>query len=342
MYRDGDLNLRPEFQRYFRWDEHKKTRLIESLLLGIPLPPIFVNQDQDGRWDVIDGLQRLSTILEFVGTLTGEDGEVRSPLVLSKAKYLPSLDGKTWKTLDDFAQRLIKRAAIGVTIVLRESDPNSKYDLFERLNTGGAALSDQEIRNCLLAMLDPKYLLWIQNLAKDENFVKCLSFSEKQRDEQADLDLVVRYVVPRDYNIKTLLGNADMGTLFTDTLIRLISDGGLDMEDMEKSFRFTFDLLAKTMGKESFMRYNPEAGRFEGAWTLSAFEVLAVGIGHNYQNFGPKKGRRKLPQIRERAIQLWTTNEEIRAAMGRGVRPASRMKSTIALGRRLFSEGSWT
>ena len=79
LYRDGELDIHPEFQRYYRWSDEQKSRLIESLLLGIPIPSIFVSQREDGVWDVIDGLQRLSTILEFAGELQDSAGQSCPP-----------------------------------------------------------------------------------------------------------------------------------------------------------------------------------------------------------------------------------------------------------------------
>ena len=96
IYRDGELDIHPEFQRFFRWSPTQKTKLVESILLGIPLPPIFVSQREDGKWDVIDGLQRLSTIFQFAGILRKEDDSYESPLILEGTKYLPSLENKVW------------------------------------------------------------------------------------------------------------------------------------------------------------------------------------------------------------------------------------------------------
>jgi uncharacterized protein with ParB-like and HNH nuclease domain len=91
LYRDKELNIHPEFQRFFRWSDEQKSRLIESLLLGIPIPPIFVSQDEKGKWDVIDGLQRLSTIFQLTGDLKDErDQPVPAP-VLQETKYLSEL-----------------------------------------------------------------------------------------------------------------------------------------------------------------------------------------------------------------------------------------------------------
>jgi uncharacterized protein with ParB-like and HNH nuclease domain len=96
MYEKDELDIHPEFQRFYRWSHAQKTSLIESILLGIPLPSIFVSQREDGVWDVVDGLQRLSTIFQFVGILKDEDGNFEDPLVLDKTKYLPALENIKW------------------------------------------------------------------------------------------------------------------------------------------------------------------------------------------------------------------------------------------------------
>jgi len=161
MYEKEEIDIHPEFQRFFRWTEAQKTNLIESILLGIPIPPIFVSQRKDGVWDVVDGLQRLSTIYQFTGILKDEDGKRVPPLILEGTKYLPSLAKKRWAEPDDSVNTigaehrlLIKRAKIEASIILRESDATAKYDLFQRLNTGGSQLSPQEVRNCILVMLN--------------------------------------------------------------------------------------------------------------------------------------------------------------------------------------------
>jgi hypothetical protein len=136
LYEREEIDVHPEFQRYFRWDELQKTRLIESILLGIPIPPIFVAQQENGIWDVVDGLQRLSTIYQFVGVLKDEDGAFLPPLVLSATTDLPSLSGKRWAGDDEgeddtnaftsAQQLMIKRARLNVSIILYDSDPRSK------------------------------------------------------------------------------------------------------------------------------------------------------------------------------------------------------------------------
>jgi hypothetical protein len=148
LYADGDIDIHPEFQRIFRWDDDQKSRLIESLLLRIPIPPIFVSQRPDGVWDVIDGVQRLSTIFEFIGVYRDEDDQLISPSTLRGTEYLPDLAGYKWehvtpggKAFTDALRRDIKRAKLEFRIIRKESDLNAKYDLFQRLNSGSTKLT---------------------------------------------------------------------------------------------------------------------------------------------------------------------------------------------------------
>ncbi|PZR15342.1 MAG: hypothetical protein DI536_07760 [Archangium gephyra] len=98
IYERNEINIHPKFQRVLRWTTSQKSKLIESILLRIPLPPIFVAQDSNGTWDVVDGAQRLGTIFEFLGILKDERGLVRPPLALEESTLLPSLAGCSFDT----------------------------------------------------------------------------------------------------------------------------------------------------------------------------------------------------------------------------------------------------
>jgi len=97
MYEKDELVINPSFQRLFRWEEHQKSKFLESILLGIPIPPIFVFETDKGQWELIDGLQRLSTILEFMGLLfEPKTKTLVPPSSLSATSYLPSLNEAQW------------------------------------------------------------------------------------------------------------------------------------------------------------------------------------------------------------------------------------------------------
>lgn len=96
MYESGDLEIHPEFQRIFRWRLAQQSRLVESVFLGIPIPPIFVAAREDGVWDVVDGVQRLSTLFRFMATLKKDDDTLDLPDPLTEGDYLTSLEGVVW------------------------------------------------------------------------------------------------------------------------------------------------------------------------------------------------------------------------------------------------------
>lgn len=260
LYRDDELDIHPEFQRFFRWSPEQKSRLIESLLLGIPIPSIFVQQRQDGVWDVIDGLQRLSTIFELVGLLKDENDKAVPHLKLIGTKHLPSLAGKRWEgegeSLSREQQLLVKRSKLDVKIVLRESDESSKFELFQRLNTGGSPLSNQELRNCLLIMIDRQFYSWLANLAKDENFRACAAMTERNLDEQYDLELIVRFLVFRNIALPRLKKVGDVGEFITDEISNMARDSNFDRDLEEDAFKFTFRHLATELEDNSFRRFD--------------------------------------------------------------------------------------
>lgn len=199
LYRDGELDVHPEFQRFYRWDEEQKSKLIESILLGIPIPPIFVSQKTNGKWDVIDGQQRLSTILQFLQVLRKENGEKYEPLILQETKFLPSLKGVRWDNNELFSEDqkiTFKREKLNFTIIkeINEED-TSKYEMFQRLNTGGTHLSPQEIRNCLLIMINKNMYEVISRLYMNENFKICMPMTDNQTEERHDMEMIVRYMV---------------------------------------------------------------------------------------------------------------------------------------------------
>jgi hypothetical protein len=337
LYEKDEIDIHPEFQRYFRWSPKQKSRLIESIMLGIPIPQIFVAQREDGVWDVVDGLQRLSTIFELAGILRDEDNNVLPPLVLERTKYLPSLEGKKWdvpedpKNSFDPSQRLIiKRSKMAVSIILRESDDASKYELFQRLNTGGSLLSEQEMRNSILVMSNKEMYRWMRNLSKDPNFVECVALTDRALDEQYDMELVLRFVVFRTLDVSELKKIGDLGDFLTERMIEIAQDKRFDFEEEEKAFAKTFRLLESSTGSDSFKKFDAEKAKFMGGFLVSGFEVVALGLGYNY-----KDATQLTPDIKSIIEEVWQ-KEQFTSKSGSGIRASSRVPNTIPLGRKIF------
>jgi hypothetical protein len=339
LYERGEIDIHPEFQRYYRWSIFQKSRLIESILLGIPIPEIFVAQRENGIWDVVDGLQRLSTIFEFAGILKDDEGNTLPPLELTETKYLPSLKGKKWDDPDNQkisfsnTQRLIvKRSRIGVSIILRESDEKSKYELFQRLNTGGSPLSPQEVRNSILVMMNPDIYRWMRDLSKNEDFIECVSLTDRALQEQYDMDIVLRFITFRTMPENELNNIGDVNEFLTDYMIDNIAEGEIDIEEETEAFNSTFAILNEEMADDSFHRYDSHKDRFLGGFLVSAFELIAIGIGYNFRYVENND-----INIRETIIDLWQ-NEEFTSNSGSGVRASTRIPRVLSLGRRAFSE----
>lgn len=143
MIESGEINLSPDFQRNVVWDDVRKSRLIESVLLRIPLPVFYFSADRQGVLSVVDGLQRLTAIKEFM----------QNKLPLQGLEYLRDCEGCTYnkgdKCLDDRLLRRFNLTQITINIIDSQSPTRVKYDIFRRLNTGGRPLNAQELRNCL-------------------------------------------------------------------------------------------------------------------------------------------------------------------------------------------------
>ncbi len=339
LYRDDELDIHPEFQRFFRWSDEQKSRLIESILLGIPLPSIFVSQRDDGVWDVIDGLQRLSTIFELLGILENENGEKLPPLTLSKTRYLPSMEGKKWEddnpsvSIGNANRLIVRRSKIDVKIIMRESSESSKYELFQRLNTGGAQLSDQEVRNAILLMVNPDAYHWISELAKDENFQSCIALSDKLLGEQFDFELVTRFLVFRNLDENVLRSVGDIGNFLTERISDIVqSDDFQNLRGVEElAFKTTFALLAESLADRSFRRYDASRNRYLGGFLISAFEPIAFGIGYNVEFYNDNfDGQR----IEDATRKLWGNSKFL---SGGGTGTSARLRSNVPLGRQLFA-----
>lgn len=337
MYKEGELILRPEFQRVFRWSDAQKSRLIESVLLGIPLPSIFVSQKNDGRWEVIDGLQRLSTLFETAGELRKTDKTLYPPLCLSKTRYLPEMEGLRWTSEDGDQipteiKLRIKRSRLDVNIVLAESDGAAKYELFQRLNTGGSKAVDQEVRNALLLMNNSAFFGWMVRLSESEHFQNCIPLSDRAIEEQFALELVTRFIVLHDADMDRLRNISELGDYLTDAIIEKSNDGAIDKNTVEASFSRTFGWLDDKLGQDSFKRYHSDQEKTKGGLLISIYEVIALGIGYHASDPKYELDHAVLDSVHRELPGM----SDFTKASGSGIPGTRRLPKMVALGRKLF------
>lgn len=338
LYLDNDLDIHPEFQRFFRWNLQQKSRWIESILLGIPLPSVFVSQRQDGTWDVVDGLQRLSTILEFMGHLKDEEGNVRPPLVLEGATYLKALDMKKWNdphdptnSLTAEQQRYIKRSKLDVKIILRQSHESAQYELFQRLNSGGSGLTAQEMRNCMLISINRDMFNWLVGLTKDESFLRCISLPDKLYKEAYDVELALRFILLRKLSMDELPPTGTpLGEFLTEKMLKLAQAGTFERAAEEKAFVSTFRLLDAALESDSFRKYDQTKKRFTGGFSVSAFEVIGLGIGWHIEELASSPPEDIAAAVKE---DVWGDSSFLTST---GLAAASRLPKTLERGRSVF------
>lgn len=280
IYRDEEMDIHPEFQRLFRWNNFQKTRLIESIMLNIPIPQIFVSQNEDGVWDIIDGVQRLSTIFQFVGLLKDESDNLIDPLILEKTDSLPSFEGLSWNNGDNcFTKQQqidFKRSRFDITIMKKESDSNTKYELFQRLNTGGTSLTDQEVRNCLIIMSNKSYYDFLLKLEENPDFLQTIPITSRKEDEQYRLELILRLLISLDFNFEKINDYNDFCQLLDKETINICENNALDKEDLNRRFSNTFKMLNDTLGEDTFKKYQHE--KFSGPFLASAFQLISTGV----------------------------------------------------------------
>ena len=337
LYKDEEIDIHPEFQRFYRWTDSQKSKLIESILLGIPLPSIFVAQGEDGIWDVVDGLQRLSTIFSFLGIFRGEDGKPTPPLQLTGTEYMPSLEGVYWShpeaehEIPIEIKRTFKREKIDVKIIKKESDEKAKYDLFQRLNTGGSKLSAQEVRNCLLIMINHEMYDWLKELSEYEEFRNCIPITDKQVQEQAYMELALRFVVYRHVQEEERKRYKDLTELLTEAMKTIFTGASFDRAKEEEVFKKVFFILDKTLQDNSFRKYNKEKERYLGPFSLAIFEVISIGI--SYSN----KSNTILEGLIKEISESLASNSFLLENTKYGTRSIDRFHKLVAHGRSLFS-----
>lgn len=337
VYRDGDLELTPAYQRLFRWSDETKTKFIESILMGIPTPPIFIAQKKGSKWTIVDGLQRISTILQLMKLIEVKDteGNLKPIFKFKSAEKLPSIEGLEWSTLNEDAQRIIKMTKIDLKIILIEDNVQAQYELFTRLNTGSVSLQSQEIRNCLIIMLDETFYNKINDLKLMPEYRNCIDLTENKNEIEFPMELILRYFILKHSNINFSNYNlsSDLLSLFIDKeTANLIKDKTFDIDNEISIFKRVFILLNEVLNKDTFRKYNVEKQVFEGTFLQTAFEAILPGLANNIDYYEDKGKTLLRPKI----IQMYSEEDYTNAAK-RGNKALPRIQSMIEFSNQYFS-----
>lgn len=331
MEKAKELIIRPAYQRLFRWSEGKQSRFIESLLLEMPIPPLYVIEIEEGRYELIDGLQRLSSYLHFRGTLDSrrdKDGNFLK-LVLEECDVVPGLNGLKFDDLPTAFQVKLKRRFVRVEVVGRDSNAALRYHMFKRLNTGGELLSEQEVRNCTIRLLDEKFNTFLEKLVTDVNFLATTEpVPDAQREQLALHEHVLRFFAFKNARERYRHAIGDFLTEFMEAVSR--PDGTpFDYDAEEKVFRKTFEVLNSALGVEVFCSVQTD-GRVTGGFGVYLYEAFTLGLQKHLDRFDPQN-ELQMRRLGEQIKTLKTDSAFRKNTVGGGLNDPNPLKRRIGM-----------
>jgi hypothetical protein len=291
---DGTIDLSPKYQRRFRWDKERQSLLIESFLMNVPVPPIFLNEDKYGQYSVIDGKQRLMAIADFF----------KGKLELIGLKVFSDINNKTFEDLPIRLQSVLKtRPTLRAIIVLRQSDEDVKFEVFQRLNTGGVTLNPQEIRNSTYP--GPLNDL-ILELSENKQFHRILGIKNKNRSviyqEMRDAEFVLRFFTFKDIwrdfkgSMKRLMDNY----MSVNQHIQ-----PKNIQQLKDNFLNTIQVVENSFGEYCFRRWIAEKRHWRGQILASLYDAQMFGC----RGIDAELTKQKQPHIISQLKRLFTDED---------------------------------
>jgi len=270
MVAEGIIDIAPDYQRQFRWKDDRQSQLIESIFLGIPVPSLYMATNLDGTWELIDGVQRLSSIVHFAGS---EEARKRINLAdkftLNGLTKLLTFNGKRFDELPRTIQLEFQLKPLKITTLSDKSDMDVRFDLFERLNTGGIILTNQEIRSCVFR---GKFNDFIKELSTDPNFIHSVRLTSSQESDGTRDEFVLRFFAYLN-NYKKFEHSV------VDFLNGFMADSNknFDYKKNEKVFRDTFKNLTILPNGITRNRSTTPANLYEAVAVGAALAIMQKG-----------------------------------------------------------------
>jgi len=295
MFKDGELHLQPKFQRLHVWDKKKAYKLIESIFLDVPIPVIYLAEEENGVFTVIDGQQRLRSFFDFM------DGRLKIKGLL----VLTELSDKKFTELSTEQKSKFKKATIHTIVIKKESQEDIRFEIFERLNTGSVQLNNQELRNC---MFRGNYNELLEDLAKDKTFLSLLGLKEPHK-RMMDRETILRFFT--FYHSTYLRYEPPMKTFLNNEMRKFLSLDERETERLRKLFKKSVDLTKTVFGENSFRRFIPGSETdTNGVWerkkiNKALFDIVMYG----FTNYEKHQIVPRSDAIREELIWLMTHDQ---------------------------------
>ena len=339
MYARGDLHVNPEYQRLFRWDLGRQSEYIESLLLNIPTPPLFFATNPDGKSEVIDGLQRLSTLIKFFASevfdgaplATEENNEaeqnnIKVGTMLCGAPLVGSLEGFTLKTLPETLLRTLRYTRIPIIVLEKESSRRARFHVFKRLNRSGSVLSEQEIRNCSARLYGNEFPGALKKLASENAVRQALGLPEEQTRKMGTEECVLRLLA----NVYSLTPLQHSVIEFLDDFMEYASEGKFRLDDdVINKLKRCFEHLAQVFPEgQSFKFWR--SGKPQGSFSANLFDIVAYGVYKNIDNLSGK------PDFTKNQIIALHDGDVLKDYVGSGTNTRKKYLGRLELGESWF------
>lgn len=310
----GEIDLQPDFQRHIVWDETRQSRLIESMLIRIPLPAFYLDARDESKWLVVDGLQRLSTLDRFYN---------KKSLTLTNLEFLPELEGKTFDQLPRKFQRQIEDSTIlNLYLIRPDTPPRVKFTIFYRINTGGLVLTAQEIRH---ALFQGTATTLLKQLAATPEFLQATTGSvstTRMDDRECVLRFLAFFLQPY-----TAYRTSDLHGFLSEAMQRINGMSNTEITRLEGAFKKAMTNAQLVFREYAFRKIYVEGGR-RAPINKSLFEVWSTCL-YPYEETAL---REKRDEILKSFIQLmnddYKFNQDISQGTG-SVRAVQRRFSKI-------------
>ena len=256
MFDEGDIIPQPDYQRDYVMDVKTASKLIESVLMNIPIPTVYLCEEVDGTFSIIDGQQRMTSFVKYL----------KNEYALKGLEELSELNGKTFAELDKSLQRTLKACTLNSIILTKESQ-ELKYEIFARLNQGAIRLKPQELRNCIYR---GSLNNLIESIAEDNKHLKELFLEENKRKNYQEY--ILRFFALRNFT--------DYSSSMTKTMNNFMSKhqnaDEQELKELKDLFNSTIDIIKQVFGSTAFCAYDRQKGQFMNKFSGSVYDSVVI------------------------------------------------------------------
>lgn len=304
---EGDLIIQPEYQRNFVASPSTASKYIESILMDVPIPVIYLAEEKGGKRSVIDGQQRLTSFLSFLDGRFPNGSEFR----LTGLKVLSELNRKSFHQLDQETQKKIKKTSIRTIVISKDSNEDIKFEIFERLNTGSIKLNEDELRNSIYR---GQYIKLLSELSENETFHDLVK-KENFKKRMIYRGMILRFLALSE---KSYINYKPSMKQFCNKELRdhrnLSEQKAKEYTDR---FKHCVDLVKVVFGESAFRRYMPMTDSSKaGSWSSSRINMALFDIQMGgFVNYTKNQVLAKADFIREAMVSLMTNNQDFIASL---------------------------